>query len=59
VSGVGVTASVGVAIGPEDGASPDALLDAADRMLSYAARDGGNRVCATWLCGEPHVDGDV
>jgi diguanylate cyclase (GGDEF)-like protein len=50
VSGVGVTASLGVALGPADGDSPDALLDAADRMLSRAARAGGNRVCATWTC---------
>lgn len=57
VSGVGVTASVGVAIGPADGASPDALLDAADRMLAHAAHAGGNRVCATWLCEEAHGDG--
>ncbi|MRS11846.1 MAG: GGDEF domain-containing protein [Actinobacteria bacterium] len=50
-SGVGVTVSVGVAVGPHDGESPDALLDAADCMLSVAARAGGNTVRASWLCG--------
>lgn len=46
--GVGVTVSIGLALLPEDGTTPDALLDAADRMLSRAAMGGGNRVCATW-----------
>lgn len=50
VSGVSVTASIGIAISPADGDTPDALLDAADRMLSRAALAGGNRVCATWSC---------
>lgn len=50
VSGVGVTVSIGVALGPDDGETPDGLLDAADRMLSAAAASGGNRVCATWTC---------
>ncbi len=49
VSGVGVTVSIGVAIGPRDGESPDALIDAADRMLSLAASVGGNTVRASWL----------
>ncbi len=48
-SGVGVTVSVGVAIGPRDGESPDALIDAADRMLTLAVAAGGNTVRATWV----------
>lgn len=48
-SGVGVTVSVGVATGPRDGESPDALIDAADRMLARAVAEGGNTVRATWL----------
>jgi diguanylate cyclase (GGDEF)-like protein len=39
-----VTVSVGMAISPEDGDSPEALVAAADRAL-YAAKEGGrNRV---------------
>lgn len=49
VSGVGVTVSVGVSLAPRDGESPDALIDAADRMLSLAAMAGGNAVRASWL----------
>ncbi len=45
VNGVGVTVSVGVALAPRDGSTPDALLDAADAALSRAAAAGGNRVC--------------
>jgi diguanylate cyclase (GGDEF)-like protein len=48
-SGVGVTVSIGVAIGPRDGESPDALIDAADRMLALAVAAGGNTVRATWI----------
>ncbi|MBN1193373.1 MAG: GGDEF domain-containing protein [Coriobacteriia bacterium] len=58
VSGVGVTASVGVAIAPRDGDSPDALIDAADRMLSLAAQEGGNVVRASWLM-DGSADGDA
>lgn len=57
VSGVGVTVSIGVAVGPRDGESPDALIDAADRMLSLAASAGGNTVRASWLADDAH-DGD-
>lgn len=49
VGGVGVTASVGVALLPHDGYNPDSLLDAADQMLSVAALAGGNTVRASWL----------
>jgi diguanylate cyclase (GGDEF)-like protein len=56
-SGVSATVSVGVAIAPRDGESSDALIDAADRMLSEAVRGGGNTVRVTWLT-EP-ADGDV
>jgi len=56
VSGVGVTVSVGVAIGPRDGEAPDALIDAADRMLFLAAQEGGNVVRASWLAEEPAGD---
>lgn len=53
VSGVSVTVSVGVAVGPRDGESSDALIDAADRMLSTAVAAGGNTVRATWLGETP------
>jgi len=55
-SGVGVTVSVGVAIGPRDGESPDALIDAADRMLALAVSDGGNAVRAAWVVNAPPDD---
>lgn len=48
-NGVSAVASVGVAMLPHDGEAPDHLLDAADRMLSFAAQEGGNTVRATWL----------
>lgn len=44
VSGVSVTVSVGVAFLPVDGVSHDALVDAADGMLSLAVLAGGNAV---------------
>ena len=49
VSGVGVTVSVAAVIGPRDGESTDALIDAADSLLAFAATSGGNTVCASWL----------
>jgi diguanylate cyclase (GGDEF)-like protein len=57
-SGVSVTASIGIALCPADGDTPSGLLDAADRMLSRAAREGGNRVCATWICEVADADDD-
>lgn len=56
VSGVKVTVSVGVAIMPADGESPDALMDAADGMLSLAAGSGGNAVRASWRDRAEDVD---
>lgn len=58
VEGVGVTTSVGVAIAPRDGESPDALIYAADRMLSLAALEGGNTVRASWIVDQS-ADGDA
>lgn len=49
--GVSAVVSVGVAVIPHDGDTPDQLLDAADAMLSSADRSGGNTVRATWLDG--------
>ena len=46
VDGVGVTASVGVAVFPADGESPDELLLAADDALGASSRAGGNRASA-------------
>jgi diguanylate cyclase (GGDEF)-like protein len=42
---VTVTASVGVAIFPEQGNDPESLLHAADQALYCAKRSGRNRVC--------------
>lgn len=56
VTGVGVTVSVGVAILPRDGDTAEALMDAADRMLSLAASAGGNAVRASWLADETADD---
>ncbi|MBN2848009.1 MAG: GGDEF domain-containing protein [Coriobacteriia bacterium] len=58
VSGISVTASVGMAIGPEHGRSADALLDTADRMLSRAAHAGGNTVRTSWADAEQATDDD-
>ncbi len=55
-SGVGATVSVGVAVAPRDGESSDALIDAADRMLSTAVRAGGNTVRASWLVEDADDD---
>ena len=41
-----VSASIGVATFPEHGTEKQALIDAADRELYRAKRDGRNRVCA-------------
>jgi diguanylate cyclase (GGDEF)-like protein len=49
VDGVRITVSIGIAITPLDGDTPDALLDVADGMLSLAAAAGGNAVRASWL----------
>jgi len=43
VDDVGVTASIGVAIFPGHGATPEELLDSADRALAAATLLGGNR----------------
>ena len=43
VDGVGVTASVGVAVFPQDGETPDELLLAADDALGKSSEEGGNR----------------
>ena len=48
VSGVSATVSVGVVVSPRDGESPDALIDAADRVLADAVAAGGNTVRASW-----------
>lgn len=42
-----VTASVGVAMYPDDGDTVDTLLQAADVALQTAKRQGRNRVCST------------
>ena len=41
---VGVTLSIGLAVFPEDGTSPDALLDRADKALYQGKRAGGGRI---------------
>ncbi len=43
VDGVGVTASVGVAVFPDDGETSDELLLAADDALGRSSKEGGNR----------------
>lgn len=58
VQGVRVTVSIGIAMMPSDGETPDAIIDAADRMLSFAAKAGGNAVRASWLEDQP-ADSDV
>lgn len=44
VEDAGVTVSIGLARLPEDGTTPDELLDAADEALNRAAASGGNTV---------------
>jgi len=44
--GLAVTVSVGVSCRPEDGTTPDELLQAADRALYEAKRSGRDRVVA-------------
>jgi len=41
---VHITASIGVAIGPRDGATPEALIRNADGAMYRAKQSGGNRV---------------
>ena len=45
--GFPLAASMGVAGFPEDGATTDALLEAADRAMYRAKGAGGNRVLAS------------
>lgn len=40
-----ITVSVGVAVFPDDGDTPDAMFKAADRAMYAAKRGGRNRVC--------------
>jgi len=54
VDDAGVTASIGVASMPGDGASMGELLDHADAALMCAAQEGGNRVVMSSEC--PLVD---
>ncbi|HLJ61546.1 MAG TPA: GAF domain-containing protein [bacterium] len=42
-----ITLSLGVATHPDDGATPDALVDAADRRMYAVKQSGGNAVAAT------------
>lgn len=46
-AGINVTVSVGTATYPENGASSNALLKAADQTMYCAKRMGRNRVCST------------
>ncbi|MFJ8044506.1 GGDEF domain-containing protein [Kitasatospora sp. NPDC096147] len=55
VSGNGLTAAVGIAVLPEDGAHAALLLRAADRALAVAREAGGD--CWRGLTGEPGRDG--
>ena len=52
---IGITASIGVASFPDDGALPDEVLQRADRALYEAKALGKNRVCC-W--GEFATEGD-
>ena len=47
LGGTPITASVGVAVFPADGATSSALLRAADRALYSAKHDGKNRLATT------------
>lgn len=42
---IGVRVSLGVASWPNDGLTPQDLINAADQALYYVKRTGGNRVC--------------
>jgi diguanylate cyclase (GGDEF)-like protein len=54
INGLTVTVSVGVAVFPRDGDTPDALVDAADRALFAAEQAGGNKVACV-----PDEDGNA
>jgi len=43
VDGLGITASVGVTVFPDDGVTPDELLLAADDALGRSSEEGGDR----------------
>jgi diguanylate cyclase (GGDEF)-like protein len=55
VGGAGVTVSVGVASMPNDGITPDQLMDAADEALSTAIEAGGDKVAVVPV-REPVLD---
>jgi diguanylate cyclase (GGDEF)-like protein len=57
IEGAGVTVSVGVASFPEDGASADELLDAADAALAIAVGRGGDVVSG--IERDRHTDGSA
>jgi diguanylate cyclase (GGDEF)-like protein len=44
VDGVTVSVSIGLAVFPDDGETPEAIIASADRALYYAKRSGRNRV---------------
>jgi len=44
VDGVVVTVSIGLAVFPDDGETPEAIIASADRALYHAKRNGRNRV---------------
>ncbi len=54
-----VSASIGVACFPEDGATKPLLIEAADRALYRAKRLGRDRVCVAGMPDEPDAAGNV
>lgn len=56
LDGAGVTVSVGFASWPSDGATAEALLDAADAALACAAEAGGNQVFRAEDCAPTTED---